>query len=94
MRCVRKWWTLICYAGSASEASIGSRPIGSELILNIGIARHKGQDSPDERLVVDSSLHGLGSASMTFMTAKCISLDRRYSRPSNGMQITPNMMGE
>ena len=31
MRCVRKWWTLICYAGSASEASIGSRPLGSEL---------------------------------------------------------------
>lgn len=23
--------TLICYAGSASEASIGSRPLGSEL---------------------------------------------------------------
>lgn len=27
--------TLICYAGSASEASIGSKPIGSELNLNI-----------------------------------------------------------
>lgn len=27
--------TLICYAGSASEASIGSKPIGSELELYI-----------------------------------------------------------
>ena len=24
-------WTLICYAGSASEASIGSKPLGAEL---------------------------------------------------------------
>ncbi len=32
----KKKRALICYAGSAPEASIGSKPIGSELKLNIG----------------------------------------------------------
>jgi hypothetical protein len=31
MHCVERKWTLIRYAGSASEASTDSRPIGSEL---------------------------------------------------------------
>lgn len=29
-------WALVCYAGPAPEASIGSKPIGSELERNIG----------------------------------------------------------
>lgn len=33
MRCGKEWRALICYAGSAPEASIGSRPIGSELVM-------------------------------------------------------------
>lgn len=49
MRCDKKWRALICYAGSAPEASIGSRPIGSELGMqyaflwgkvNCGLTRH------------------------------------------------------
>lgn len=35
--------TLICYAGSASEASIGSKPIGSELVMFICILIAKSQ---------------------------------------------------
>lgn len=31
MRCAEKVWALIRHAGSAPEASIGSKPIGSEL---------------------------------------------------------------
>lgn len=31
MRSEKEMRTLICYAGSASEASIGSKPLGSEL---------------------------------------------------------------
>lgn len=31
MQFERGRWTLICYAGSASEASIGSKPLGAEL---------------------------------------------------------------
>ena len=31
MRFERGGWALICYAGSASEASIGSKPFGAEL---------------------------------------------------------------
>ncbi|CAA7619547.1 hypothetical protein MTBSS4_250005 [Magnetospirillum sp. SS-4] len=37
MLCEKIIRTLICYAGSASEASIGSKPIGSELKLNLGM---------------------------------------------------------
>ena len=37
MQCVREWRTLICYAGSASQASIGSRPLGSELTIDMVI---------------------------------------------------------
>ena len=32
MRCAEKIWALIRHAGSAPEASIGSKPIGSELV--------------------------------------------------------------
>jgi len=32
MRCAEKVWALICHTGSAPEASIGSKPIGSELV--------------------------------------------------------------
>lgn len=60
MRCVRKWWTLICYAGSASEASIGSRPMGSELMRYMGIVGYKSQDFPDERLSASSYRHIFG----------------------------------
>ena len=35
MRCEKDWRALICYAGSAPEASIGSKPIGSELVMFI-----------------------------------------------------------
>lgn len=31
MRCAERNWALICHAGSAPEASIGSKPLGSEL---------------------------------------------------------------
>jgi hypothetical protein len=37
MRYNRGRRTLICYAGSASEASIGSQPLGSELERYIGL---------------------------------------------------------
>jgi hypothetical protein len=33
----REWWTLVRYAGPASKASIGSKPIGSELKRYVGI---------------------------------------------------------
>ena len=39
--------TLICYAGSASEASIGSKPIGSELKMFIWLIRSKSQHFVD-----------------------------------------------
>lgn len=32
MRYAEKSWALICHAGSAPEASIGSKPLGSELV--------------------------------------------------------------
>jgi hypothetical protein len=35
MRSEKDGRTLICYAGSASEASIGSKPMGSELDLHM-----------------------------------------------------------
>jgi hypothetical protein len=35
---------LICYAGSAPEASIGSKPIGTELGPDIGIIPQGSQD--------------------------------------------------
>ena len=35
MRFEKDWRALICYAGSAPEASIGSKPIGSELVVFI-----------------------------------------------------------
>ena len=37
MLCRRESWTLVCYAGPASKASIGSKPIGSELVCDLGI---------------------------------------------------------
>lgn len=33
----RVGWTLVRYAGPASKASIGSKPIGSELMRYVGI---------------------------------------------------------
>jgi hypothetical protein len=36
---------LICYAGSAPEASIGSKPIGSELKAHIGAKLLRSQES-------------------------------------------------
>ena len=36
-------WTLICYAGSASEASIDSRPVGSELDAEVDTPPSKSQ---------------------------------------------------
>lgn len=36
---------LICYAGSAPEASIGSKPIGSELKVHIGAKLLRSQES-------------------------------------------------
>jgi hypothetical protein len=47
MLCAEGRRTLICYAGSASEASIGSKPIGSELTSLICIVCRKSQDSVD-----------------------------------------------
>ena len=40
--------TLICYAGSAPEASIGSKPIGSELNVEIVILGRRSQGFPNE----------------------------------------------
>lgn len=37
MLCRKEGWTLVCYAGPASKASIGSKPIGSELVCDLGI---------------------------------------------------------
>lgn len=37
MRCEKDRRALICYAGSAPEASIGSKPLGSELVVFICI---------------------------------------------------------
>lgn len=47
--------TLICYAGSASEASIGSKPIGSELEMFIWLIRSKSQHFVDWSKVRASS---------------------------------------
>lgn len=43
MLCVEDWWTLVCYAGPASEASIDSKPIGSELENQIGTGAGESQ---------------------------------------------------
>lgn len=56
MRDMREMRALICYAGSAPEASIGSKPIGSELELYIGQNPLKSQEfrawnSPRRRIV-------------------------------------------
>lgn len=40
--------TLICYAGSASEASIGSRPMGSELSTDMVIVWLGSQEIPNK----------------------------------------------
>lgn len=37
MRFEMESWTLVRYAGPASKASIGSKPIGSELVRYVGI---------------------------------------------------------
>lgn len=37
MLCSENNWTLVRYAGPASKASIGSKPIGSELVCDLGI---------------------------------------------------------
>ena len=37
MCCERDNWTLVRYAGPASKALIGSKPIGSELECDLGI---------------------------------------------------------
>lgn len=44
MPCNEKIGTLICYAGSASEASIDSEPIGNELKENIPTVVPVGQE--------------------------------------------------
>lgn len=49
MLCVEGKRTLICYAGSASEASIGSKPVGSELRSLICSVWAKSQDSLDSQ---------------------------------------------
>jgi len=43
MRSEKEKRTLICYAGSASEASIGSKPLGSELGMFICLLLAKSQ---------------------------------------------------
>lgn len=37
MLCSENSWTLVRYAGPASKASIGSKPIGSELVCDLGL---------------------------------------------------------
>jgi len=44
MLCAETIGTLICYAGSASEASIDSKPIGSELKNDMVMIPPKCQD--------------------------------------------------
>ena len=47
MHCGKGSGTLICYAGSASEASIGSRPLGSELAVDMVIIWLGSQGTPN-----------------------------------------------
>lgn len=47
MRSEKDRRTLICYAGSASEASIGSKPLGSELVVFICLLHAKSQHFVD-----------------------------------------------
>jgi hypothetical protein len=47
MRSEKDGRTLICYAGSASEASIGSKPMGSELDLHMVRMPGRSQESLD-----------------------------------------------
>lgn len=49
MRSEKDVRTLICYAGSASEASIGSKPVGSELDNDMGVVATKSQENVDSR---------------------------------------------
>lgn len=51
MRCKEKLRSLICYAGSATEASIGSKPMGSELRMLICTLIVKSQHLIDGRAV-------------------------------------------
>lgn len=51
MRCKENLRSLICYAGSATEASIGSKPIGSELKSVICTLVVKSQHLIDRRAV-------------------------------------------
>lgn len=48
MRSEKEMRALICYAGSAPEASIGSKPIGSELNVEIVIVEGRSQGFPNE----------------------------------------------
>lgn len=45
MRDLKEMWALICYAGSAPKASIGSKPIGSELDVKIGPGLLRSQEN-------------------------------------------------
>ena len=51
MRCKEKLRSLICYAGSATEASIGSKPMGSELKMLICTLIVKSQHLIDGRAI-------------------------------------------
>lgn len=51
--------TLICYAGSASEASIDSKPIGSELVTFIWLIRAKSQHFVDWSRACLASVHAV-----------------------------------
>ena len=56
MRCEKDWRALICYAGSAPEASIGSKPIGSELDTFIWFVRSESQHFVDRLKVCVASV--------------------------------------
>jgi len=69
---------LICYAGSAPEASIGSKPIGSELKCYIG---RIGLESQDSRESQPFHLKNL-CQSQGLMRIDSMSLCRRQRRAS------------
>lgn len=55
MHCKKNRRTLICYAGSASEASIGSKPLGSELVTFIYVLRVRSQQFVDLLIFPEAS---------------------------------------
>jgi hypothetical protein len=77
----KREWTLICYAGSASQASINSRPLGSELVVCVG-------EASSTRQVISSDRRRV-RAKATLLKARKISLNHLDINKNSFMLSVP-----